>query len=382
MLLGALALPAGGAGQDGHGPTLVPCEAGTCVAVRLPEEAASALAREESAEPSEDDWREVLPVRTAASAGSDPPGPTLFGDYAVEQGGDGARLVFRPRLPLLPGTPYVALFRPGALDRVLGTGGGGAAAVELRFEVEAEPREAPRVVAIEPAVEEVPANLLRAYVHFSVPMRPDVAPRYVRLLDEEGREVELAFVELAGGLWDRRSTRLTLLFHPGRLKQGVAPHEALGPPLEAGRRYRLVIGAGWPSATGERLAGEAAREWRVTAADRGRVEPGGWSIETPAAGTTVPLRVRFGEPLDPALALRTLAVARGGERMEGTPELLEGATGWSFRPAAPWSPDGHVLRVPTALEDLAGNTIRGAFDRPAGEAEGEARPVEIPFRPR
>lgn len=43
------------------------------------------------------------------------------------------------------------------------------------------------------------------------------------------------------GLWDPEGRRLTLFLHPGRIKRGVAMHEALGLALRPGRRYRLVV---------------------------------------------------------------------------------------------------------------------------------------------
>lgn len=360
---------------------LAPCPEQTCVVAELPPRLAAALA---ASPPSEREWREAFAVRTEDAAASEPPGPTLFGRYAL----DGTDLVFRPRLPFLPGAVYVAALRPSLLDRLAGkdpaarADASEAAVVELRFRLPTLRRDPPRVTAIHPPSGAVPANLLRAYVHFSAPMRPDLAPRFVKLLDGADREVELPFVEIDGGLWDPGHTRLTLLFHPGRIKRGVAPREALGPPMAEGGRYRLVIEPGWPAATGEVLTTAAEAAWRATAPDRAPVAPERWTLRPPRAGTTEPLQVEVGEPLDHALALRLIAVTRRGVAVAGAAELDERGTRWSFSPVDPWPATRHEVRVHPALEDLAGNNLRGAFDRAAGAREADAVDAVLPFRPR
>jgi hypothetical protein len=64
-----------------------------------------------------------------------------------------------------------------------------------------------------------------------------------------------------------------------------------------------------------------------------------------------------------------LSVSRGRDRR------------WNFTPDRPWSAGGHVVRVDPALEDLAGNSVGGAFERQEDRAPGpRLAPVEIPFR--
>jgi hypothetical protein len=334
---------------------LIPCGDRTCVATPMPPQTA------------EDDWPAILQIRTEAAASQEPPGPTLFGSHSP----DGPDLVFHPRLPLLPGTPYRAtLVTPGS-----------GSAVELTFELPAVDREPPRVVAIRPASPTVPANLLRAYVEFSQPMRPDVVADHLRLVDESGGEVDLPFVEIDGGLWDPSGTRLTLIFHPGRIKRGVAPREAMGPPLEEGRRYRLEIDEDWPAAAGTPLAEGARHDWTVTREDRDRVTPSAWALDGPRVGTAQPLAVEFGEPLDHALALRLLELWVDDEPVRGEARLSPEADRWTFYPELPWSDAEHTLRIHPSLEDLAGNSLRGLFDRPEDEAETDRGPTSIVFRP-
>jgi hypothetical protein len=96
--------------------------------------------------------------------------------------------------------------------------------------------------------------------------------------------------------------------------------------------------------------------------------------------------VRFGEPLDHALAERLVNVlAPDGQAVPGRTAMMEGDRGWRFVPTVPWAPGRHQLRVGAALEDLAGNSVARVFDADlaAGErAAVEGQVVVRPFEPR
>ena len=62
--------------------------------------------------------------------------------------------------------------------------------------------------------------------------------------------------------------------------------------------------------------------------------------------------------------------------------LSPGATELIFTPSERWAAGEHHLRVLPALEDLAGNNLRGAFDRSEKEVQEVAVAVELPFQPR
>src|SRR5689334_1054660 len=78
---------------------------------------------------------------------------------------------------------------------------------------------APCVEALYPGAATLPANHLKFYVHFSVPMRQGVFMDYCKLLDDHGRMVPEPFRETE--LWSEDGRRLTLWLHPGRQKTGV-----------------------------------------------------------------------------------------------------------------------------------------------------------------
>ena len=256
--------------------------------------------------------------------------------------------------------------------------------LELVFSMP-EPRSGPttHVEAVYPGAEVVPGNLLRLYVSFSAPMREQPVTAKVRLLDDRGAEVPLTFVEVPGGLWDRDHRRLTLLFHPGRIKRGVGPRETIGPPLRPGNRYKLEVSAGLLDAQGFPLKESFQRSYLVGAEDRASPDPASWRL-TPPSGPRSPLVLEMNEPMDAALMLRLVRVRdERGAFVVGEALLSPGETRWIFTPDEPWQPGDYSIVIDPALEDLAGNTPHRLFDeeRPEGSiGRQEAAPAPIALR--
>jgi hypothetical protein len=137
----------------------------------------------------------------------------------------------------------------------------------------------------------------------------------------------------------------------------------MGPPLLAGRRYRLEIDASWSDARGRPLGEPFARDFVVAEDDRRAVEPASWAIEKPAASTLEPLVLQFYESLDHALDGRALRVREaGGAFLTGQVELANAERTWRFYPATPWAAGNYELHIAAYLEDLAGNTYQSLFD--------------------
>jgi hypothetical protein len=177
-----------------------------------------------------------------------------------------------------------------------------------------------QVRAIHPDVDVVPANLLKVYVEFDRAM----AEGSVRVGPAE------LFVEDLE-LWSRDRRRLTCLVEPGRIKRGMGD----GFPLREGGELTVrVDGPGLPT---------AARTYRVGPPLTGRVDPAAWQVHVGTA-----LTLRFGRPLDHALLARAI---------EAPGTIEHGATWWRV------TPPPRELRIDTALEDVAGNSIRRVFDR-------------------
>jgi hypothetical protein len=234
-----------------------------------------------------------------------------------------------------------------------------------------------------PSAAVLPENQLKFYIHFSGPMRRGRAYELVHLVDASGREAEAPFLELGEELWDPGGTRFTLFFDPGRIKRGLLPREEVGPPLEAGERYSLVIDSAWLDAGGAPLKEPFRKEFVVRAPDYDPPDPRAWAIAAPEPGTTAPLVVTFPEPLDHALLLRLLRVrAAGGAAIEGEAAAGKEEREWRFVPGEAWKPGRHEILVETTLEDLAGNSVGRPFEVDASrgiESRIEPRVVSVPF---
>ncbi|MBX9585245.1 MAG: hypothetical protein K2X87_33485 [Gemmataceae bacterium] len=292
-------------------------------------------------------------------------GPGLLGTSGV----DGGVLWFRPRFPLAYGVRHTAAFDPAALP------GGAAGPSSVEVTLTHPPAPPPAVTGVYPSGDTVPENLLKFYLTFSAPMRRGEAYHRVRLLGPDRAAIDLPFLELDEELWDPTGTRLTLLIDPGRIKRGLKPREDVGPVLEAGGRYTLVVDGGWPDAAGRPLGGAVEKAYTVAAPAAERVDPAAWTL-TPPTVRDGALEVRFPRPLDRALLERSLAVAdAAGRPVAGTAEVAAGEGGWRFTPSGPWPPGDYHLLVGPDLEDLAGNRPDRLFDTDGRAAPDTAPPV-------
>ncbi len=273
----------------------------------------------------------------------------MLGSYASEATG----LVFRPRFPLVPGTRYRAIFTPES-----GT------PIERFFELpRPEAAQAARVEYIYPSTNILPANQLKLYIQFSAPMSRGEAYQRIHLMDELGKPIPLAFVEIDQELWDANNQRLTVLFDPGRIKRGLVPNQELGSPIVEGKKYTLVIDKAWKDAHGIALAAGFQKQFQGAAADREPPDPKNWRITIPKAATMDPIIIDFPDPMDFALLHRMLELfSAENVRLVGEITVDRDETQWRFTPAQPWGPGDYRLIVDTALEDLAGNHVGRAFD--------------------
>jgi len=275
------------------------------------------------------------------------PGGAILGTYTRTD----TTLAFVPRFRLTPGERYRATL---ALDDT---------AAHAEYRVPAKPPAPPAAVAaVYPTAAELPANLLKFYLHFSTPMREGPAVfDHLRLLDDAGEAVEDPWRRTE--LWNADATRLTLWIHPGRIKEGVNLRDDLGPVLEPNRRYTLVVSESLPDAEGRSLGAAFKKAFRTTAAVRTAVEVKDWTVTAPKPGTRDPVEVRFPRPLDRALLARALAVTdAAGKPVAGAIAVADAERAWSFTPARPWAAGDYAVAADDRLEDLAGNRLLRPFD--------------------
>jgi hypothetical protein len=90
-----------------------------------------------------------------------------------------------------------------------------------------------------------------------------------------------------------------------------------------------------------------------------------WKILPPVTGTQQALVLRFTSPLDWALLWQTITIeSADGLVIDGRVVVDQHERRWSFTPTSPWVTGVYHIRVRSGLEDVCGNNIAGAFDRP------------------
>lgn len=294
-------------------------------------------------------------------------GPPIFARYAIKRG----RLVLSPRYPLTRGVTYEAIASlPGSRQ------------VRKQFQLpNAPPGKPPRVTAVYPSGDKLPANCLKFYVHFSQPMREgrDIFEQ-ITIEDDKGKVVPDPWRRVE--LWNDEATRLTLWIHPGRIKQGVNLREDFGPVLKPGGKYRLVVAPAVRGVDGLPLGSRFEKRFIAVAEDHQRPMPSEWKVALPAEGTREPLSIDLREPLDQALLHKLLKVrGRSGQKIPGTIQVDDGESRWRFVPAEDWADGQHYVQVDGRLEDLAGNTPLRVFDADLLEKQGAAPLLRLPFQP-
>lgn len=256
-------------------------------------------------------------------------------------------VVFRPAIPFTVGESY----------QVRDT-----RRLHLTLTVESMDETAPEVVAIYPSGKTIPANQLKVYIRFNIPMRADGIYDYIFLADEAGLGVPGAILPLEPALWNHDNTLLTLWFDPGRIKRDLGPNLEKGTPLEPNQAYTLAVDGQLQSASGRILGNMFTKRFYTTDFDRTRPDPDRWTLKVPGAGTTEPLEVNFDEPLDYGALDGKLKVVMGKTTVGGSWKIQTGEAAALWTPDTAWEPGRYRLVIDPSVEDLAGNTLERLFD--------------------
>lgn len=272
----------------------------------------------------------------------------------------GDDLIVQPRFALLAGTAYVLSL--------------GATELEITPPASAAP--APNLVRFAPSQSVIPANTLRLYLHFSEPMAQGQLRDTVHLYQSDGAPVPHPFLNLGHELWDPSQTRATLLLDPGRIKQGVGPNAQVGPPLEPGQKYHLVISGQIQSAAGVDLGNDASVTFSTGEPERRAVDPHIWQILPPRLGGHAQLTIAFDRIMDSGAARRLLTVLDpDGEVVRG--RITTDGGGWSMAPDTEWQAGTYTIVVDPELEDVAGNTLADPFDAAVGTIGKRQAPITL-----
>jgi len=283
---------------------------------------------------------------------------------------------FIPHFPFEREVKYRASFDPRPLGAPLT-----AESLNLEFLIPSE-QKAPsltEVTHIFPSCDLLPENLLRFYVCFSNSMQRGRALKEISLFDSDGRPAVDALYRPPVELWDRSMRHLTVLLDPGRLKRWVGPNIQLGPPLKMGQKYTLEIGSWINDLYGRPLRERFRKHFVVGDPVRKHIPVKDWKILTPVTGSRQALELMFTSPLDWALLLQTIRIeSADGLVIDGRVVVGQHERRWSFTPTSPWISGVYHIRVGSSLEDVCGNSITGAFDRPLRKDPSLAAEINSP----
>lgn len=239
------------------------------------------------------------------------------------------------------------------------------------------------VERVYPTADVLPENLLRLYVYFSKPMRPDVARHSIKLVDQDGCVIDGALLDTHSGLWSSDRRRLTVLLNPGRVKSGLNASNTMGPAIREGGRYSVEIAAGAMALDGSMLAEPYLKTFEVIGPDRRSPRPERWTLSEPRLGSLDPLAVLLDESVDHAsLAFRVRVIDETGGVVQGRLELGHHEQRWMLTPEEPWAAGAYSLRIEHELEDLAGNRPGQTFEHRGGiELDEPAYLIPISLAP-
>ena len=269
--------------------------------------------------------------------------PAIAGDYIIHRD----EYIFEPLIPFTKGMRYEVLVQ----NQIL-------AEVEI-------PRDTavPRLLSIYPSQDTVPENLLKIYLVFSRPMLEGYSSQYIKLRDHKGDSLPNTFLNIQPELWNTESTILTVWLDPGRIKRDLQPNRLQGPPLITGEQYKLMISAEWPDKEGTLLMQAYTKNFVASVRDTVSPSPEMWKLIVPKNGTTQPLEVDLGEPLDYVLLLNTIwLIDSNGNIVDGSAHIDNEEMKYRFTPVKPWSRGSYKLKIEARLEDLAGNNLNRLFD--------------------
>jgi|TARA_B110000503_G_scaffold105961_1_gene158190 hypothetical protein len=222
--------------------------------------------------------------------------------------------------------------------------------------------QAPVVLAIYPDTSAIPVNVLRFYIRFSKPMQEMGILTHIRLRDQDGTDMTGVFFENQHELWNKDRTEVTLIVDPGRVKTGLAAHQAIGRAFEEGKRYELTVDKGLLDFHDRELAQNYTKQFVAVAEDVTAPQLLRWQVTTPSVQSRMALKIDFHDNIDHLSAASYIKVLRDKREISGDVRLSKHGQVWSFTPKASWQKGGYQIVVNPQLEDIAANSLDQVFD--------------------
>ncbi|MEO9872773.1 hypothetical protein [Ekhidna sp.] len=314
-----------------------------------------------------EEWSSFFSLKTT------PNGAAVIGEYAFEND----QLIFKPRFLPDPAIRYIVSFSYPNLAILLSEIEEKSIYTDI---ISFKPPETtqPEIISVLPKMDVIPANLLRLYLYFSAPMGLENPYDFVSIEDTDGKKLVDPFVIIPEGLWNIDRTRLTLLLHPGRVKQGVGPNMTLGDVLKAGNSYTLKVDKKWKGSSGEALKINFIQKINASNPLRNAINVNIWALKAKADNIGT-LTIVTDRPLDQPLAQRMLFV----RNMDGVilPSRVEFENSEKLKIL--WRADGSKeleLVIDPRLEDVCGNTPLYAFDLEEGTRNSISEEIKLKFK--
>jgi hypothetical protein len=238
------------------------------------------------------------------------------------------------------------------------------------------------ILSIYPTSDELPENLLRMYIHFSQPMKTVGNIEKIKLIDEDGVEIQGAIFNNVYELWDSKQQQLTVIFDPSRVKTGLQANVEMGRALKAGKSYSLIIEDA-ENIYGQRLATSYKKTFKVIEEDYNMPNVENWKYNIPVEGRQTPFIIDFSEPLDwLSLHARIKVFDFLQREVKGNIAINNNELEWNFTPTEKWKSGEYTIKVNTRLEDPSGNNLNGLFDHKTGSliSQNEGETISIPFK--
>ncbi|MEP1035638.1 hypothetical protein [Ekhidna sp.] len=314
-----------------------------------------------------EEWSSFYHVKT------NPNGPAVLGSYKIVDN----HLAFSPKFLPDSKVQYIITFSYPKLAVLLSSQLSEQAVYSDIVSFVPPKTTRPEITSVIPNLEIVPANLLRFYVYFSAPMGLENPYDFITIEDSNGKVLVDPFVIVPEGLWNIDRTRLTLLLHPGRIKQGVGPNMTEGDILRAGNDYTLKINSIWKGASGEPLKESFSRAINATNPLRKAINVNLWALKAEQKQIGI-LTIVTDHPLDQPLAKRMLYIVNKEGKI--LPSQVEFTSPEEVKIL--WRPDGSKeleLHIDHRLEDVCGNTPLYAFDLEEGTRSEPADEIMLTF---
>ena len=227
-----------------------------------------------------------------------------------------------------------------------------------------EERDVAELLHIFPTAEVLPENLLRFYFYFNTPMKRGEMLKHIHLVDSKGNKDTQAFMQFKQELWSPDGKRLTLLFDPGRIKRGVYTNLELGPALQEGDTYKLVISGDWQDVYGQKLGMTETKTFKVGTAYRTAIDVSSWNVNEPEAESTQPLTIQLDRIMDHATVQSMIQIKiEDNNDIEGSWKISESESVLHFTPVEKWQKGNYEIVLDSGLEDVAGNNLSSLLDQ-------------------